>query len=181
MQKTFDMNRPIDADPESGPTADSKHLKFLEILIAKIIKRLEDNSCQPKIRDALKAIQLKQEVAKTSEAEKFFCQEIESIRRYELPKFYRQSVNLEDQIQSTILGVKRKVTNGILPVKIITYTFNQGRPKESRLTHQRIGRLLSTMGFEEAKTQNGSSAIIWDDKLFSQNAFSNAHNSCPPV
>jgi hypothetical protein len=70
------------------------------------------------------------------------------------------------------------VKNGILPVKTITDTFNQGKSKESRLTYHRIGRLLSTMGFRKARTQNGSSAIIWDDNLLSQNTFSNAQNSC---
>jgi hypothetical protein len=148
-------------------------------LIDKIIKRLEDNSYEPKIRDALKAIQLKQDVVKTSEAEKIFWEEIEAIRRNELRKLDRRSVDLEDQIQRTILGLKHLVKNGILPVKIITDTFNQGKSEENRLTYHRIGRLLSTMGFRKAKTQNGSSAIIWHDKLLSQNTLSNAHNSCP--
>ena len=159
------MNHPIDREPEISPREDSKHLKLLETLIDKIIKRLEDNSCQPKIRDALKAIQLKLQVVKTSEAEKIFWQEIESIRREVLPKLFLETINLEAQIQSTILGLRHQVINGILPVKTITDTFNQSRSKESRLTYHRIGRLLSTMGFRKAKTQNGSSAIFWDDKL----------------
>ena len=106
MEKTFDMNHLIDTDPESCRSEDSTHLKFLEILIDKIIKKLEDDSFEPKIRDALKAIQLKQEVVKTSEversethrAEKIFWQEIESIRREVLPKLYPEPINLESQI-----------------------------------------------------------------------------------
>ncbi|NIM98750.1 MAG: hypothetical protein GTO24_11930, partial [candidate division Zixibacteria bacterium] len=78
------MNHPIDRDPEIYRRVNpelcrresSKHLKLLETLIDKIIKRLEDDSFEPKIRDALKAIKLKQEVVKTSEAEEFFWQEI---------------------------------------------------------------------------------------------------------
>jgi len=151
----------------------------LETLIDKIIKRLEDDSFEPKIRDALRAIKLKQEVLKTSEAEKFFWQEIESIRSEVLPKLFLETINLEDQIQKTILGLRHEVINGILPVKTITDTFNQGRSKESQLTYHRIGRLLSTMGFRKAKTQNGSSAIIWDDRLLSSSTFSNTLNSCP--
>jgi len=180
------MNHLIDTDPQD-PNSDDKEkdpkdLRLLEILIDKTIKRLEENSCEPKIRDALKAIQLKQKVVKTSEAEKIFWQEIEAIRRDELPKLYPEPIepnHLEAQILKTIIGLRHQVKNGILPVKTITDTFNQGRSKESWLTYHRIGRLLSTMGFRKAKTQGGTSAIIWDDKLLSQNTFSNAQNSCP--
>ncbi|MGB7061713.1 MAG: hypothetical protein WBF13_05080 [Candidatus Zixiibacteriota bacterium] len=71
------MNHPIDLDPESCRRKHSKRLKLLDTLIDKIIQRMDDNSCQPKIRDALKAIQLKEKlseaksvgVAKTPEGE----------------------------------------------------------------------------------------------------------------
>jgi len=195
------MNHPIDRDPESCRGADaescrsedSKHLKLLETLIDKIIKRLEENSCQPKIRDALKAIKLKQElseaksvgVVKTSEversethrAEKMFWEEIEAIRRCVLPRLYPEPTNLEAQIQATILGLKHLVKNGILPLKTVTDAFNQGRSKQGRLTYHRMGRLLSAMGFTKAKTPNGSSAIIWDDQLLPQDTSSDAQNS----
>jgi hypothetical protein len=186
------MNKKV-PDPESCPREEPKDLKLLELLIDKSIKRLEEDSCEPKIRDALKAIQLKQKVAKTSEAEKTFWQLIDDIRRQELGPTANElaestcserseskdkSENLEAQILSTIMELKHQVKNGILPVKTITDTFNQGKSKESRLTYHRIGRLLSTMGFRKARTQNGSSAIIWDDNLLSQNTFSNAQNSC---
>jgi hypothetical protein len=175
------MNKKV-VDPESCRREEPKDLKLLELLIDKSIKRLEEDSCEPKIRDALKAIQLKEKVVKTSEAEKIFWQEIDRIRREELsgpcPEPI-QPTDLEVQILNTIVGLKDQVKNGILPVKTITDTFNQGRSKESRLTYPRIGRLLSTMGFTKAKTQNGSSAIIWDDQLLSQNTFSKRENSSP--
>jgi len=165
------MNHIFDTEDEGQ---DSTQLKFLETLIDKLIKRLEEDSYKPKVQDALKAIQLKHKVAKTSEversethrAEKIFWQEIEAIRNEELPKLYPQPNNLESRIMEVIIGLKPQVKNGILPVKIITDTFNQGRSKEIRLTYPRIGRLLSTMGFSKAKTPSGSSAIIWDDQLF---------------
>jgi hypothetical protein len=184
VEKRFDMSHPIDCDPEISPRVDpelcrredSKHLKLLETLIDKIIKRLEENSCQPKIRDALKAIKLKQEVVKTSEAEKMFWEEIEAIRRCALPKLYPEPTSLESQIQATILSLKDLVKNGILPVKTVADFFNQSRSKQARLTYHRMGRLLSAMGFTKAKTPNGSSAIIWDDNLLAQDTFSNAQD-----
>jgi hypothetical protein len=164
------MNHIFDTQDEAQ---DSTQLKFLKTLIDKLIKRLEEDSYKPKVQDALKAIQLQQKVAKTSEAEKIFWEEIEAIRQEELPKLYPETISLESQIQNTIIGLKHLVKNGILPVKTITDTFNQGRSKESQLTYRRIGGLLSSMGFRKAKTHAGTYAILWDDNLLSQNTFSN--------
>jgi hypothetical protein len=175
------MNKKV-VDSESCRREEPKDLRLLEILIDKSIKRLEEDSCEPKIRDALKAIQLKQKVAKTSEAEKTFWQLIDDIRRQELGPTANElaeskdkhefcvlrSENLEAQILNTIMGLKEQVKNGILPVKTITDTFNQGKSKESRLTYPRIGRLLSTMGFRKAKTGRGASAILWDEDFISR-------------
>jgi len=158
-------------DPESYRKEEPKDFKLLEILIDKSIKRLEENSCEPKIRDALKAIQLKQKVVKTSEAEKLFWQEIENIRREELPKLYPEPIrpnSLEAQILKTILGLKDQVKNGILPVKTITDTFNQERFRENQLTYQRVGRTLSAIGFSKRKTGSGASAIIWEEQFLSR-------------
>ena len=170
-EKKNHMNHIFDTDPQDPNSEDegesSTQLKFLKTLIDKLIKRLEDDSYKPKVQDALKAIQLQQKVAKKSEAEKFFWDEIEAIRQEELPKLYpEEAVSLESQIQNTIIGLKHLVKNGILPVKIITDTFNQGRSKESQLTYRRIGGLLSSMGFRKAKTHAGTYAILWDDNLF---------------
>jgi hypothetical protein len=192
-EKRFYMNHSINPYPDTDPKADpefcastsirtlslskglmenTRFLQLLDALIDNIFKRLEDNSVQPKIRDALKAIQLRQKVAKSSETEKIFWELIESIRTDELNKIYPRILNLEDQIINTIIGLKQQVKNGILPVKTITDTFNQGRSKESKLTYHRIGRLLSSLGFRKAKTHAGTYAILWDDDLLFQNKFS---------
>ncbi len=195
VEKVIDMNRPIDTDPESSRelnaehrrsvnaehrrSEDSKLLHLLEVLIDKIIMKLQNNSFEPKVQDALRAIQLKQKVVKTSEAERIFWQEIDAIRTSELTRFYAQPFNLENQIQTTILGLKDQVRNGILPVKTITDAFNQGKSEQARFSYHRIGRLLSTMGFRKGKTPNGCSAIIWDDRILSPNRLSNPGNSSP--
>ncbi len=170
------MNHPIDSDPAISRTEDPKHLKLWDTLIDKMIKRVEDNSCRPQIRDALEAIKLKQDVVNSSEAEKIFWEEIEAIRRRALPKLYPEPTSLEAQIQATILSLKDLVKNGILPVKAVADAFNQSRSKQARLTYHRMGRLLSAMGFTKGRSPNGSSAIIWDDKLLPQDTFSNAQD-----
>jgi hypothetical protein len=181
------MNNLLDTEnegtecPESDRSVETKNLKFLEILIDKGIQMLEDDSFKPRIQDALKAIQLKEKVSKTSEGEKFFWEMIEELREEELPKLYpEEPARLETQIQNTIIGLKDQVKNGVLALKIITDTFNQGKSEVSRLSYQRIGRLLSAMGFRKAKIHNNASAIIWDDTLLSGNGLSGVEKDEKP-
>jgi len=166
------MNSSIDnddkelADPEGGRRDEFTELKFLETLIDKLIKRLDEDSYKPRVQDALKAIQLKQKVAKTS-GEKSFWDTIEEVRQEELPKMYPEENNLESQIKAAIFSLRFEVKNGTLPVKAITDAYNLGKSEETRLTYSRIGRLLNQMGFIKARTSNGSSAIFWNDNLLS--------------
>ena len=51
----------------------------------------------------------------------------------------------------------------MLPVKTITDSFNQGKCKESQLTYQRIGRILSAMGFVKGRV-GSNSGILWDQE-----------------
>jgi hypothetical protein len=175
-------------DPESDRREDSKELEFIERLIDKAIQVLEDDSYEPRIQDALKAIQLKEKlsdaksvgVAKTSEGEKAFWDMIEEVRQEELPKLYPESepepVDLESQIINTIKGLNYQVKNGALPVKTITDYFNYGKSEESRLSYHRVGRILSNLGFRKAMTHNGSYAILWDDNLLLWQASSQSAN-----
>jgi hypothetical protein len=66
---------------EKGQISD---LRLLEMLINKFIEKLEKNGFVPKVQDALKAIQLKQKLAQTSEAERIFWELIDQLRAEEL-------------------------------------------------------------------------------------------------
>ena len=59
-------------------------LRLLEMLINKFIEKLEKNGFEPKVQDALRAIQLKQKLTQTSEAEKVFWSLIDQLRSQEL-------------------------------------------------------------------------------------------------
>jgi hypothetical protein len=169
-EEVSDTNHPPDAEHKREEPLESR---LLEILIQKVAKKLEEDSCELKVQDALKAIQLKQKFSKGSQAEKIFWEEIEAIRRDELPKLYPEPIepaSLEAQILKTITGLRDQVKNGVLPVKTITDTFNQRRSKQEQLTYHRIGRILSAMGFTKTRTGNGAYAIIWDEQVLEQTA-----------
>ena len=59
-------------------------LQLLEMLINEFIEKLKKNGFELKVQDVLKAIQLKQKLAKTSEAEKIFWELIDQLRKEEL-------------------------------------------------------------------------------------------------
>lgn len=78
---------------EKGQISD---LRVLEMLINKFIEKLEKNGFVPKVQDALKAIQLKQKLAQTSEAEKIFWELIDQLRAEELGRKSAKSPGNEE-------------------------------------------------------------------------------------
>jgi hypothetical protein len=66
-------------------------LRLLELLINEFIEKLEKNGFELRVQDVLKAIQLKQKLAQTSEAEKLFWEWLDQIRNEELDKISEKS------------------------------------------------------------------------------------------
>lgn len=171
MESKTNHNNPAWGENSPEKREDSLHLRLLDLLIKKTIKKLEEDSYEPKVQDALKAIQLKQALSETSDAEKTFWQLIDEIRSSELESLnsvQKRKESLEAQILRTIMGLKDQVKRGVLPVKTITDAFNQGftlkgKSKESQLTYHRIGRILSAMGFNKARVGNNI-GILWDQE-----------------
>ena len=71
--------------------------KFLEELIKKILQKLNHSDYQPTVSDAIKAIQLKQKLNKTSEVERIFWELIDKIRKEELGKIDSDSQGDQDE------------------------------------------------------------------------------------
>jgi len=153
------------ASDENGA---SKDLKLIQKIIDRGSQMLENDSYFPRIQDVLKAIQLREKVKKVVEEEdrKAFWDMIEEVRQEELPKMYPED-NLESQLKAAIYSLRFEVKNGVVTVKAITDAYNLGKSKELQLTYQRIGHLLSTMGFHKVKIHNNASGVLWDDSLLS--------------
>jgi len=77
-----------------------------------------------------------------------------------------RSDSLEAQILLVLDSLRDQVTRGILPIKEITASFNEGKSEEACFSFQRMGRKLSSLGFGKGKTGEGASAIIWDEDKF---------------
>ncbi len=61
-------------------------LRLLDMLIDRFIQKLGQNGFEPKLQDVLRAIQLKQKLAKTGQAEEIFWGLIDGIREDEMRK-----------------------------------------------------------------------------------------------
>jgi hypothetical protein len=59
----------------------SKETDFLEEIVKKVLKKLSSKKFQPRISEALRAIQLKEKMKKSEEAEKLFWEMIEEVRK----------------------------------------------------------------------------------------------------
>lgn len=84
------------------------------------------------------------------------------VRELNTDRLIEKSDSLEAQILSKIISIEDQVERGILPVKVITDSFNEGKSEKNQLSYQRIGRRLSAMGFRKVRTNDGAAAIMWD-------------------
>jgi len=121
--------------------------------------------CMPKpalsrLGDILKPIQQIIRLARP-EREAYF---LELVKRLESEKLVEKADTIEAQILTILSNLKSSVDKGMLSVKEITDSFNEGRSDKYKVTYQRIGRRLSAMGFGKVRTGNGASAIVWDEE-----------------
>lgn len=83
----------------------------------------------------------------------------------EKERLAEKSETLEAQILKVVISLENRVQNGVLAVKEITDTLNQGKLVREQFTYEKIGWRLRAMGFR--KTHLGETrlaAVIWDEK-----------------
>ena len=73
------------------------------------------------------------------------------------------SSTIEGELIQAIRSLSTEVINGMLAVKLITNKLNEEKSDKEKSTYQRVGRRLDVMGYQKARTSNGSSAIVWNE------------------
>jgi hypothetical protein len=86
------------------------------------------------------------------------------VRDLEKERLIDKSDSLDAQILLVLDSLRNQVERGILPVKAITESFNEGKAENAQFSFQRMGRKLASLGFKKGKTGDGASAILWDDE-----------------
>lgn len=87
---------------------------------------------------------------------------LDLVKYIEDERLIEKSDSFEAQILKTVLALKGEVLKGILPNKVIADVINENKPDRYKFSYQRVGRILSAMGFAKTRTNEGASAIIWD-------------------
>ena len=80
-------------------------------------------------------------------------------------KLLNNAESTEAEIIRVIVSLENEVSHRILPIEKITQGLNSNRPERFSTSPQKIGRILTSMGFEKAKTSSGNSAIVWNEEL----------------
>ena len=80
-------------------------------------------------------------------------------------KLLNNAESTEAEIIRVIVSLENEVSHRILPIEKITLGLNSNRPERFSTSPQKIGRILTSMGFEKAKTSSGNSAIVWNEEL----------------
>lgn len=76
-----------------------------------------------------------------------------------------RSEGLEAELVRVVVGLQIELERGSLPVKRIQEVLNTDRPEKAKLSPQRVGRLLKSLGFSKCRTGTGAAAILWDGEL----------------
>lgn len=76
-----------------------------------------------------------------------------------------KSATLEARIILAVESLRSKVRGERLLVKDITARVNEGRPERMQVREERVGPVLSALGFEKRRTGSGMAIIYDEDKL----------------
>ncbi len=89
----------------------------------------------------------------------YFIKDLEDQRRID------KADTVEAQVIRSVIGLRGRVVDGLLPVKAITVTVNEGRGEQNQLTPQYIGRRLAALGFKKGPRRSAGATTQVDDTL----------------
>jgi hypothetical protein len=90
------------------------------------------------------------------------------VKELEQGRLMDKADSLEGQILKVVWDLRDKVRHKILPVKTITDVLNNDKPEWEKLTYQKVGRRLKSLGLKKASTADSAAAIEWDEQKISQ-------------
>ena len=86
MEEKEKKKRKVKCNSQKAEDGKKSDLQLLDGLIEKFFEKLKKKGFEPTAQDVIKAIQLKQKLSQTSEAEKIFWGLIDELREEELGK-----------------------------------------------------------------------------------------------
>jgi hypothetical protein len=80
-----------------------------------------------------------------------------------------EETSFEAQVTLALLQSRDYVVKGVIATKDVADTFNTYRPEKERWKTQSVGRVISRLGFNNARTVTGTAGWMWDDKVLEDN------------
>jgi len=82
----------------------------------------------------------------------------------ERERIQEKADTLESEILRVLDGVRERVEEGLLPVRLVTQALNEERPEKDRVSDQKVGKRLRSLGFEKGQRTAEGATIKWDDE-----------------
>lgn len=88
---------------------------------------------------------------------------------FEKKRKEERMLSFEAELIASVGALRKSVRKGALSVEAVVDNLNRVRHSNaSKLTPQKIGRSLKTLGFDRARLANGNSAILYNERLVQQ-------------
>jgi len=70
---------------------------------------------------------------------------------------------LESEVLRILDGLREEVTDGLLPVRLVTQKLNEDRLDRDKISDQKVGRRLRSLGFKKGRREEAGATIQWDE------------------
>lgn len=88
------------------------------------------------------------------------------IRELQSERLTDKAQTLESELLQIMDSLRHKVDGGVLPVKAVSEVLNEDRPEKARISPQKVGKRLRSLGFAPGKRAAAGATVLWDeDKL----------------
>lgn len=75
---------------------------------------------------------------------------------------------LEAELLRILEGLRDRVSEGLLPVRLVTEALNDGRLDKDKVSHQKVGVKLRSLGFEKGGRDRDGMLIRWDEEILAR-------------
>jgi len=79
-------------------------------------------------------------------------------------RLQEKAETLESDLLRALDSLRDQVEGGLLPVKLVTETINEGRYERDLIFPQRVGKKMRSLGFQKGRRTADGATIKWDDE-----------------
>lgn len=92
----------------------------------------------------------------------------ELVRSIEKSRMVEKSISIEGEVLYAISKSIKLVENKRLTISDITYELNREKDNKEEVAPQKVGKVLTSLGFERAKKHGGKRCIIYDESKLNE-------------